>query len=153
MSDASLECPVCKVPFSVGNTQAKTRVHVCTKCGGVWLDNDASTRIVETFDKASVKLSAAAAKKAKGPVVEHSTLDCPTCKKTMRVVRVEIADLDLDVCPEHGTWFDRGELENVSKAFQAQRESEGRQSNPPAEGGDMDAVTATVLMLEEFELF
>jgi Zn-finger nucleic acid-binding protein len=155
----ALSCPICKVPFVQGGSASK-RIHACATCGGVWLDNEVSTKIVQTFDEESVDAAADVAKHATKPVQQHSTLDCPECGEVMRVVRVDLADVDLDVCATHGTWFDSNELEKVARAFQAQREAKagGRTSKPPAEpSGASDpassAIDTTMQMLQEFEEF
>lgn len=42
-------------------------------------------------------------------------IECSWCSQPMIVCRVQRAGLEIDVCPTHGTWFDRHELERVSQ--------------------------------------
>ena len=50
-----------------------------------------------------------------------AALTCPHCARPMLRRRVERAQVDLDDCPEHGTWFDRGELQTVARTVAAMR--------------------------------
>lgn len=152
MAENSLACPVCKVPFASGKTASAT-IQACNTCGGVWLDNELSSRIVQTVDPEAVALADEAAAHAEKETA-HGELACPACGVTMRVVTVDVANVDLDVCPEHGTWFDRNELETVTRAFQGQREAAGDEVRAQSEQTEAaSALDASLLMLSEFEGF
>jgi Zn-finger nucleic acid-binding protein len=110
-------CPRCRVGLFAVRASDVT-VNGCGVCGGIWLDNAGSIAITKRSDP---NLNALAARAAKNATVRnagstHEKLDCPVCQKQMqRVNAARIAELD--VCNDHGTWFDAGELGRISSAY------------------------------------
>lgn len=51
----------------------------------------------------------------------RSERTCPLCSQPLQRARVEVARTDLDICPSHGTWFDRHELWSVVQAVEVQK--------------------------------
>jgi Zn-finger nucleic acid-binding protein len=93
----------------------------CGACGGLWLDNDGSRRVVAQVDKEVEELASRAEANATNEVdTVAGGLPCPVCNAVLKRVRIAKADLDLDICGAHGTWFDRGELQKVMNACGAQ---------------------------------
>jgi Zn-finger nucleic acid-binding protein len=113
----SLTCPRCRAPLF------ETRAHDvtlrgCGACGGIWLDNEGSLRIVKKCDDQVLEMVDRASRHATSrPDVTTADLPCPVCAKAMRRVRAPRTSVDLDVCAEHGTWFDERELRIVMMAF------------------------------------
>ena len=106
----------------------------CGVCGGVWLDHATSAWVLERGCQASVALSQRAAEHAQAPTepTPHE-LTCPQCQQPMETVRIAQAWLDVDRCQQHGTWYDRGELERVARS-QAQAADDWRNAPAPAPG-------------------
>jgi Zn-finger nucleic acid-binding protein len=52
-----------------------------------------------------------------GSIPENSQWSCPVCKTTMRVERTQ--GILVDVCTEHGVWFDLGEVPALVAKIQA----------------------------------
>ncbi len=109
-------CPRCRVGlFTV--RAGVVDVHGCGICGGIWLDNAGSRAITQHNDPQISALAARAAMNAavrSGPRAEP--IDCPVCNKRMQ--RVNAAQLaELDICAQHGTWFDAGELGRIVSAY------------------------------------
>jgi Zn-finger nucleic acid-binding protein len=82
----------------------------------VWIDNALSQRLASgAFPRTVVdqlsKLEAHAPRldEAREPGA------CPQCRKQLQGYLVEIARLAVDVCQEHGTWLDTGELARVAR--------------------------------------
>ena len=73
--------------------------------------------------KAAIYLADKAAENAAEPVAQSGNGCCPLCRLPLIRERNDIADIELDRCEEHGTWFDCGELQHVSNAMQAFREN------------------------------
>jgi hypothetical protein len=96
----------------------------CTGCGGVWTDAAAAKHVEAALDAPILALAErAAANFADRPLPNDvGGRGCPTCGGALR--RVKLATTDLDVCRDHGTWFDRGELERVARVLEARRASE-----------------------------
>ena len=109
-------CPRCQVGL-FGVKAKDIAVQGCGVCGGIWLDNAGSIAITQHVDPQISVLAARAEQNAAMHVRPgDEKLDCPVCHQTMR--RVNAARLaDLDVCAEHGTWFDPGELRRVMSAY------------------------------------
>lgn len=112
-------CPRCFA--ALAGWSAIPGVFYCGTCGGVMADNAASKRIVETLDRTLLDIGFRA---SLGRSVEPDTtriVSCPDCLADMKRVEVASAACEVDVCAEHGTWFDAGELETVMRAYRHQR--------------------------------
>lgn len=109
-------CPRCSGRLFEGFA-GEVRLLGCGACGGVFLDNEASTRITRARDEAVAALARRAKERAPATIdTRPDDLPCPVCSAAMR--RVQSRGLvDLDICGEHGTWFDRGELNRVMDAY------------------------------------
>jgi len=108
-------CPRCKASLFEGNAHG-VKLLGCAVCGGIFLDNEGSTRIVAAPQAAIAQLAERAGARAIAPGVDvrPEGLPCPACATPMR--RVRAGAIDLDICTMHGTWFDRGELVRVMRA-------------------------------------
>jgi Zn-finger nucleic acid-binding protein len=115
-----LACPRCAVTMYVGRTPAGASMHGCGQCGGVWLDNATAQHVIDTVCEHTLQMAQSAAGAASQPGTRPAAklLSCPVCGQTMTAQRVQKAWLDIDVCAEHGTWYDYGELEKVARATQ-----------------------------------
>ena len=87
----------------------------CGSCGGVWLSNESAADVMSGSVWQAGRLAATLAEKTKpDPAALTRAAACPDCQQAL--VRVHAAGIELDVCPEHGTWFDRGEIERLMRA-------------------------------------
>lgn len=116
--ETSLPCPRCATPLFLGNGTTVT-IHGCGGCGGVWLDNDASQRVVQVFDREILGLASRAERVGNSVLSEEAAVTCPLCRATL--ARVIVRNVALDVCTSHGTWFDKNELRRVAEAYEALR--------------------------------
>ncbi len=84
----------------------------CAQCGGLWLDNAASTTVVRGYDLDASELARRVDANALHAVAtapfQAATGGCPTCREPLRSARR--GDVLVDYCEKHGTFFDRGEL-------------------------------------------
>ena len=103
--DQSLTCPRCgtDVALSATETPRITR-HTCARCDGAWIDEADLRRMF-----ADLELSE---DEAFGPLVTTTgTMPCLRCRTPMAVEHAHGAhEIEIDVCPAHGAWFDRQEL-------------------------------------------
>ncbi|HVK75233.1 MAG TPA: zf-TFIIB domain-containing protein [Kofleriaceae bacterium] len=98
-------CPVCEDAALDVVCFAGLPRHGCAGCGGAWVDEADLWRLF-------VELGLVADEPF-GPVVEAaSPRACVRCGAAMVRERApgEAPVLELDVCAEHGAWFDGGEL-------------------------------------------
>jgi Zn-finger nucleic acid-binding protein len=105
------------MPLFEGPTRDVTLLG-CGQCGGVWLDNEASRRLVQGVDRDLTELSERVASHASVRAdPSPKGLSCPACSQGMARTRVPGTTIDLDVCAPHGTWFDAHELKVVALAY------------------------------------
>jgi Zn-finger nucleic acid-binding protein len=85
----------------------------CGACGGIWVDN-ASARSVLTNP---LPVFADLARRASaGATGSRGKSEKPTCAECPAVLeRSSVHGLELDVCSDHGTWFDALELDTLVK--------------------------------------
>jgi Zn-finger nucleic acid-binding protein len=95
-------CPRCATPTLVPGHD----VHVCTGCGGVWLDDARARQLLAPLG-ADLQPSA---------MPQTAPVACPVCGHGMYICLTRLAGVEIDVCGPHGVWFDRSELERVSHA-------------------------------------
>jgi Zn-finger nucleic acid-binding protein len=99
-------------------------VDACLACGGLFLDNVASREVVSSFDRSLIGVATTLGI-GKGdtlpPGVNQRNLACPRCSAGLQTVNVPSAQVELDVCAEHGTWFDANELPKVARAYRRSR--------------------------------
>ncbi len=107
-----LPCPGCQAQMP-GKVLGQTPVHACEACGGLWLDTSGLERLTASGARREAVLGSLsqADEAAPGPVVYRK---CPVCQKVMnRVNYGKLSRVIVDVCRDHGTWFDRNELRRV----------------------------------------
>jgi Zn-finger nucleic acid-binding protein len=113
----SMACPRCNVSLFEGDAHG-TPLLGCGSCGGVFLDNDASTRITRARDAVIAQLAERAKHHAAATSLDTRPKDlpCPSCTQPMKRVLAR-GVVELDFCATHGTWFDRGEVNRVMDAY------------------------------------
>ena len=121
METSGFACPVCRVRLLHVETDTGS-LPVCSGCGGTWLDNVRSHRVVkglisERERQAAVDVSAQASRADVGPPVAAGPRPCPECSTPMARTKVAQIGIELDACAAHGTWFDARELEAVARMF------------------------------------
>jgi Zn-finger nucleic acid-binding protein len=91
-------------------------MHCCFQCGGLFLDGATSKRVVDALDPLAVAASDHASRHARANVATEAIAPCPVCSKPLDRMPIEAAGVTVDVCREHGVWFDRDELHRVVRA-------------------------------------
>ena len=108
------KCPRCKVEMVLATIGATT-VLECEQCLGLWLDVASFAKICADREQQSAVLGAAA--HATSPPHETSKVNyvpCPECSQLMnRLNFARCSGVIVDVCKQHGTWFDRDELSRI----------------------------------------
>jgi Zn-finger nucleic acid-binding protein len=90
----------------------------CGACGGIWMDRGAFDALAKSRETRDVFLeSPHGSRQEAAPVpdpMEVRYRSCPSCGKLMnRQNYARISGVVIDVCREHGFWFDRDELRKV----------------------------------------
>lgn len=93
----------------------------CPQCEGMWTPVETLQQICTQQEKQAAVLGMSAPQAA--PLgVEKSIryLPCPVCRKLMnRVNFAHSSHVIVDVCKEHGTWFDKDELRRTIEFIRA----------------------------------
>jgi Zn-finger nucleic acid-binding protein len=95
----------------------------CPRCEGIWTDTDSLRQICADREKQAAVLGMPGSLPADAglQIEEHIRyLPCPICGKLMnRVNFASISNVIVEVCREHGTWFDRDELRRIVEFIRA----------------------------------
>ncbi len=115
-------CPRCRVDMTavaIGGTNLRE----CPRCEGIWADAASLQQICTDREKQAAVLGMA------NPLPEAETQEleakiryvpCPVCNKLMnRVNFAHCSHVVVDVCSQHGTWFDRDELRHIVEFIRA----------------------------------
>ena len=95
----------------------------CARCGGIWVDKISFEQICSDRDKQAAVLGAASALADPGEVNLEQKIryvPCPLCRTLMhRVNFAHCSHVVVDVCKDHGTWFDKDELRQIVEFIRA----------------------------------
>lgn len=123
--ESQLPCPVCEssprlVSRSLGPSQ--TAVLECPSCAGIWISHGLFERAVRHNQQRAVtpavvgsqgessKVHAVKLRRQSGPMYRK----CPDCQNIMnRQNYARRSGIIIDVCSQHGIWFDSEELEAI----------------------------------------
>lgn len=114
------KCPRCKSAM-VLVTLGLTTVLECEQCLGLWLDVPSFEKICADREQQSAVLGAAshAPTSATRRTSKVSYVPCPECALLMnRVNFARCSGVIVDICKQHGTWFDRDELSRIVEFIQ-----------------------------------
>jgi Zn-finger nucleic acid-binding protein len=109
-------CPRCRVGMDAV-TVGKTPLRECPRCEGIWADTTALEQICTNREQQAAVLGVASTL-PETQVVDFENniryVPCPVCNKLMnRVNFARCSNVVVDVCRQHGTWFDREELRRI----------------------------------------
>lgn len=111
---AQKPCPSCKTAMLRG-TLGDIRLHECGKCYGLWLDTATFEHICRNSEQQAAVLGSPTTR-PDGPAALAPVryVKCPECQHLMhRVNFARCSGVVVDVCREHGTWFDMNELHHI----------------------------------------
>jgi Zn-finger nucleic acid-binding protein len=97
--------------------------------GGIWLDNESARKALSSpgAGAQTEALARRASSRTSLDADAFQPIACPVCGVGLRRIVVSREEVRLDVCAEHGTWFDRYELGLVLQASRSP-------APPPATG-------------------
>lgn len=109
-------CPRCQEGMNaVVIGQANLRE--CPRCEGIWAEAASLEQICADREKQAAVLGMAATLSTPTSVELEANIryvPCPVCRKLMnRVNFAHCSNVIVDVCQQHGTWFDRDELRRI----------------------------------------
>ena len=111
---AEKACPRCTGALAAIRL-GDNRLRECVDCGGLWVDNRTFLAICHDRDRmAPLVAEKLRPGRADGELLRVGYVRCPDCQALMsRVNFARISGVVVDVCREHGTWFEAGELRRV----------------------------------------
>jgi Zn-finger nucleic acid-binding protein len=115
-----MNCPRCATQLTSHRTTSAL-LQGCLACGGIFVDRDSRTKMIESADAGVAAASDLAAAHARWAPDTAARIACPSCRGPMSVTRLAAGNVDIDVCDAHGAWFDRHELRKFLDALVAQR--------------------------------
>lgn len=109
------DCPRCRIPLEA-NTIGETNLRTCTKCNGVWLginvfeticaDRESQAAVLLFLDKSTLR--------GNEPLTKINYVPCPDCGELMnRNNFARASGVIVDICKQHGVWFDADELPSI----------------------------------------
>lgn len=111
-----LHCPGCSGDMKPVQL-AQTPMHSCDQCGSTWLaPNDFAALCADREARGAVMTALGASGVAPTPPTPGKVryVHCPVCDKVMNRVNFgKMSGIVVDVCKNHGVWFERDELRGV----------------------------------------
>lgn len=90
----------------------------CMSCGGLWLAERDAQRLQHNFSRAGHQLADRIGNEAPNIVCTRaSDIPCPVCRRPMHRAVAQSTWVEVDWCPGHGSWFDRGELQRIAHSY------------------------------------
>lgn len=107
-------CPRCRRDLNVLQIE-ETRLRECAKCGGMWSGVETFESICADREKQSAVLNFAGAKALTNTSpAKISYVPCPDCGQLMnRSNFARSSGVIIDLCKQHGVWFDAEELPKI----------------------------------------
>lgn len=106
-------CPRCKAALAL-RTVGEREIVECTSCGGIWLAPDVFDALCARSEEAGALTRLISARAAPSKPVEDTRVvyvKCVVCGELMNRKNLGPGSgLILDVCKDHGVWFDHDEL-------------------------------------------
>jgi Zn-finger nucleic acid-binding protein len=112
---ATASCPRCKGQLALREFP-KGHYTECLVCGGIWLDAQAFESVIKEKDEGALAglIRSAEATANAGAAETIKYVPCPTCGSMMnRKNFAECSGIVIDICKNHGLWFDHRELEKI----------------------------------------
>ena len=124
--ETGLSCPDCEVPL-VRVAVGQTILAECQRCFGIWLDTASFNRVcVEREEQAAVLGRAEPQEIDVRKAWRY--LPCPSCKQLMhRINFASQSGVIIDLCKDHGVWFEREELRKIVEFIRAGGMTEARE--------------------------
>lgn len=118
----SYKCPRCRIRLTevkLGNMQ----LFECSQCEGIWADKVSLNEICQDRERQAAVLGMPSDLKTDliGQMEKNIRyVPCPVCQRLMnRVNFAKCSHVVVDVCAQHGTWFDRDELRQIVEFIRA----------------------------------
>jgi Zn-finger nucleic acid-binding protein len=107
------DCPRCKLPLNPLQISEISLLE-CQKCGGFWSDADTFENICAEKEQQANVLFFVQNKHFPKNSIAINYVPCPDCKQLMnRSNFARSSGVIIDICKQHGVWFDAEELPKI----------------------------------------
>lgn len=111
-----LMCPQCGRRLATVRVK-EVELHGCGTCGGIWVDNESAQAMVKAPDAVFEDLARRCGTGARARRKRTDAPTCAVCRAPLDGVVSSVEYLNLDICRDHGTWFDAFELSTMIRAL------------------------------------
>jgi Zn-finger nucleic acid-binding protein len=127
-----LRCPQCS--RRLAKVQVKdVELNGCGACGGIWVDNQSAKKMMSAPEEVYDDLARRCAVGAKNRAKRTAEPKCAACSVPLDPVVNRQLKLELDICAEHGTWFDAFELSTLIRGLLAKNKADAESAGPKQE--------------------
>lgn len=114
LDDATGDCPRCRVALEK-NKIGETSLKSCTNCDGLWLDVESFEAICVDRERQSAVIGFVDKRTLRGQrLTKVNYVPCPDCGELMnRNNFAKASGVVVDICKQHGVWFDADELPSI----------------------------------------
>ena len=117
-------CPHCKIPFSSAILH-NTEVNFCTRCLGLWFEEDELRWAKDEKDKDLKWLDIDLWKDEKKFKISYGIRLCPSCRVPLYEVYYGDSGIIVDVCNLcQGIWLDRAEFKKITNWLKEKADKE-----------------------------
>jgi Zn-finger nucleic acid-binding protein len=111
LDDETGECPRCHSPLEILEI-GETRIRGCNRCDGLWLDVSTFENVCADRERQSAVLGFLQKRTVSGDFkTKIAYVPCPDCGQLMnRNNFAKASGVIVDICKQHGIWFDADEL-------------------------------------------
>jgi Zn-finger nucleic acid-binding protein len=113
-------CPHCRKRLVTVHA-LDVELHGCGTCGGIWIDNESARKVLKSPEAIFAELAQRAGTNAKKRDRAGAAATCAACPALLDGVTTH--GIALDVCSEHGTWFDAYELTQLVRTLRGEATS------------------------------
>lgn len=111
--EKSGDCPRCKIKLNSLQIQDISLLE-CQKCGGFWSDSETFENICAERESQANVLGFVSNRNSPQQTIAVNYVPCPDCKQLMnRNNFARSSGVILDICKQHGVWFDAEELPKI----------------------------------------
>ena len=113
-----LRCPQCRKRLFTASVK-DVELSACAGCGGIWVRNASARRVLADPEAIFAEMATRAGRNAHARATRAEERVCPECPAVLDKTRAH--GIDLDVCEEHGTWFDAFELATLVRVLRGEQ--------------------------------
>jgi Zn-finger nucleic acid-binding protein len=105
-----MKCSKCGNDLTRKNLEG-VEIDECTKCGGIWFDEDELRKAKDNKDADLNWLDFDVLKSPQRINTEENIYKCPKCNVNMEKIKYDKSNIIIDYCPScRGIWLDKGEF-------------------------------------------